>query len=150
MVSEGEKEVMTTRRKFITWMITASAAFLAGSGLIALFKIIFPPERAFGAVEGESGAIVSTSELPVGSGIPFSYKGKAAVLIHLEEGFYAYDAICTHLGCVIIWDEEVNLLHCPCHAGFLDPRTGEVISGPIPLPAPKIGTEIREGEVFAV
>jgi Rieske Fe-S protein len=145
--------VISTRRKFVTWMVTATAAFLAGSGLISLFKIIFPPEKAFGVVDSGPVPIAKVDEIPVGSGIHFDYNNKAALLIHLEDGFYAYDAICTHLGCIVNWDEVQegpSRMHCPCHAGYFDPKTGEVISGPPPRPQPKIELEIRDGEIFAI
>jgi Rieske Fe-S protein len=42
------------------------------------------------------------------------------------------------------------VLHCPCHEGYFDLRTGRNIAGPPPRPLPKIALEIDGDDVFAV
>jgi cytochrome b6-f complex iron-sulfur subunit len=47
--------------------------------------------------------------------------------------FFAYSAICTHLGCIVQWLPEQREFLCPCHAGRFAPD-GRVLSGPPPRP----------------
>jgi cytochrome b6-f complex iron-sulfur subunit len=40
---------------------------------------------------------------------------------------------CTHLGCTVRWDNEEQLLRCPCHGSrFSD--DGKVVKGPAERP----------------
>jgi rieske iron-sulfur protein len=68
------------------------------------------------------------------------------------EGFVAYSAICTHLACTVLEKlEGGTIIHCPCHAGFFDPRRGaKVVGGPPPRPLPQLPIKINEqGEIVA-
>jgi len=62
--------------------------------------------------------------------------GDPGVIVQLRDGTYAaFDAICTHAGCTVEWDEPDALLVCPCHGAVFDPAKGGVpIAGPTDLP----------------
>src|SRR5208283_3352932 len=36
-------------------------------------------------------------------------------IVHGPEGIYAMSAVCTHLGCLTAWKEELGIIACPCH-----------------------------------
>ena len=55
----------------------------------------------------------------------------------------AYSQKCTHLSCAVVPDVEKGEIHCPCHEGFFDLRTGQPIAGPPPRPLPRITLEMR-------
>uniref|UniRef100_A0A7S1THJ4 plastoquinol--plastocyanin reductase n=1 Tax=Compsopogon caeruleus TaxID=31354 RepID=A0A7S1THJ4_9RHOD len=62
-------------------------------------------------------------------------KGDAYYLITTEDNdieYYALNAVCTHLGCVVPWNAAQNKFMCPCHGSQYD-KTGKVIRGPAPL-----------------
>mmetsp|Transcript_5655 Transcript_5655/g.9946 ORF Transcript_5655/g.9946 Transcript_5655/m.9946 type:complete len:213 (-) Transcript_5655:73-711(-) len=65
-------------------------------------------------------------------------KGDAYWLIVTEKNgekdleYYAINAVCTHLGCVVPWNRAENKYMCPCHGSQYD-KTGKVIRGPAPL-----------------
>jgi Rieske Fe-S protein len=42
-----------------------------------------------------------------------------------ESEVAAFDATCTHLGCLVAWDSQAQVFKCPCHGGIYD-RTGAV------------------------
>jgi len=46
---------------------------------------------------------------------------------------YGLNAVCTHLGCVVLWSAPNNKFMCPCHGSQYAP-TGAVVRGPAPLP----------------
>ena len=47
--------------------------------------------------------------------------------------YYALNAVCTHLGCVVPWNKAANKFICPCHGSQYAPD-GMVVRGPAPLP----------------
>lgn len=67
------------------------------------------------------------------------------------EGFVAYSAICTHLGCTVLEGLKAGAIYCPCHAGVFDPSRGAlVVSGPPPRPLPQLPIRLNaKGELEA-
>ena len=59
--------------------------------------------------------------------------GKPVIIVRKPNGFSAYSAVCTHLGCVVRWNEKKRLFECPCHAAEFD-ESGKVVAGPPPKP----------------
>jgi cytochrome b6-f complex iron-sulfur subunit len=69
-------------------------------------------------------------------------------VIRRDEGFLALSQRCTHLGCLVPWDEERRAFHCPCHGGGFDEK-GLVTAGPPPRPLDVVALEIDNGELIA-
>ena len=59
----------------------------------------------------------------------------------------AISAGCTHLGCIVTWDEDQKIFKCPCHDGRYD-IDGKVISGPPPAPLKRHKTKMEDGRIF--
>jgi cytochrome b6-f complex iron-sulfur subunit len=69
-------------------------------------------------------------------------------LVHAAEGFFALNAVCTHLGCLTTWNQELGIIACPCHGSKFD-RTGVKIEGPAPKPLPWLKTWVSdEGDLM--
>ena len=64
-----------------------------------------------------------------------------------EDEVIAISAACSHLGCIVTWDEEQKIFKCPCHDGRYD-MEGRVISGPPPRPLKRHKTRIEDGKIF--
>ncbi len=79
------------------------------------------------------------SAVAVGNAEPFQAGAVPAyVLQPAAEEFVAFSRICTHEGCTVNYVHAVQQFQCPCHGSVYDADTGAVISGPAPLPLPKI------------
>jgi len=124
-----------------------------------LAEFLFPPSGA-GPTTYRRTRIANDQDVAVGKSLLFEYphEDRPAILIHLPDGFVAFDSICTHLGCQVHFDEvaaagwESNPQQnfCPCHGGVFDPRTGKVLAGPAPRPLPKIKLEVdSQGDIYA-
>ena len=56
--------------------------------------------------------------------------------------------VCTHLGCLTAWNQDLGIIACPCH-GSKFTRTGEKIEGPAPKPLPWLKTWVSdEGDLM--
>jgi len=55
-------------------------------------------------------------------------------------GYVAYSKMCTHLGCPVgLYEQELELLVCPCHQSMFNVRNGAVPQfGPAPRPLPQL------------
>lgn len=64
-------------------------------------------------------------------------KRRAKTLAYIQrkenDEVIAISAGCTHLGCIVTWDEGQQIFKCPCHDGKYDPE-GNVLNGPPPAP----------------
>lgn len=88
------------------------------------------------------------STLPVGGSRFLRHGADPIVLVRVSETeVLALSAICTHLRCVLKWDDDNGRLLCPCHAGSFD-KTGNVLSGPATRPLPRYRAEIRDDEIL--
>ena len=56
-------------------------------------------------------------------------------VIHAAEGFYALNAVCTHLGCLTVYKPDSGEIACPCHGSNFY-KDGRNLNGPAPNPLP--------------
>jgi ubiquinol-cytochrome c reductase iron-sulfur subunit len=61
-------------------------------------------------------------------------------------GYVAYSKMCTHLGCPVgLYEQELELLVCPCHQSMFNVRDGAVPQfGPAPRPLPQLPLAIDD------
>lgn len=130
VLEQGDTE---GRRGFLKLLFFAVIGITAGAVVYPIIRYLSPISREKAVEKVEIGK----DEVPAGKAKFFTYKGNPAVIIHTKAGFTALSAVCTHLGCIVRWQEDKGEFLCPCHAGRFD-ATGKVISGPPPKPLPQI------------
>ena len=64
-----------------------------------------------------------------------------------DDEVVAISAGCTHLGCIVSWDEQQNIFKCPCHDGRFD-ADGNVISGPPPAALKRHPAKFGDGKIL--
>ena len=144
---EAAAEEDITRREFARYLAAGSAALAAGTFGIAAWTQL----RTINT--GEPRSIVALDEIPIGGTYLFDYptdEDPAIVLRLADQELYAFSQKCTHLGCVVYFDDDEDRWHCPCHEGNFDARTGAVLSGPPTRPLGRIEVEVRGDTVWAL
>ncbi|MDA8173326.1 MAG: Rieske 2Fe-2S domain-containing protein [Nitrospiraceae bacterium] len=160
----------------IASMLGAAASFLSllkvvtpakkGAGYVSTIK---PGDQLVLAKGANAGAPVKPSSMKVGDAVLVYPAGKTSnpanivQLIKLDQsafkpptrmelvdqGFVAYSAICTHLGCTVSWvknpaDPDESFTECFCHNSMFSPVQGaKVIGGPAPIPIAQIGVKVQ-------
>lgn len=135
------------RRTALGWLTRGFLSLWAlGAGAVGV-SFLRAPSREKRPGEGVlRGGPLST--LPVGSSRFLRHGTEPIYLVRASEAeVLALSAVCTHLHCILKWDDAGGRLLCPCHAGSFD-RSGNVISGPPKSPLPRYRTEIRDDEIL--
>jgi Rieske Fe-S protein len=141
------QDAYVERRDFMKFMVLTSFAMVAGQFWIAAQNWI---RRRQGALQIRR--IATVTDIAVGGTLTFQYPGEhdPCVLVRLADSeFVAYSQKCTHLSCAVIPRPEQGVLHCPCHEGLFDIRTGHVTAGPPPRPLPRILLDVRGDAIYA-
>lgn len=144
----GDREgasVAGDRREFVANLVLTVAGFLGLGGLGARFLQylypVVPPEEIVEVPAGRRDLV------PSGGGVVLSLPTGQVALVDAGGELRAFSAVCTHLGCIVRWEPEMEHLYCACHGGMFD-RGGQVVGGPPPRPLPQYPVEVREGQVF--
>jgi cytochrome b6-f complex iron-sulfur subunit len=135
------------RRAAILWLTRGFLSLWAVGAAALGIGFLRAPSREKRPGEGqvEAGTL---STLPVG-GARFVRHGAQPLFVvrASETEVVALSAICTHLHCVLKWDDAGGRLLCPCHSGSFD-RTGNVLAGPATRPLPRYRVEIRDDAIL--
>jgi len=135
-----------SRREFAKFLCLVSGGLAAGTAFVAVKDRLMPRPR----IAGEH-RVCRVNDIPLGGTRAFVVPGSATpyILIRLENGeLRAYEQKCTHLSCAVFYRPRSGKIECPCHNGWFDALTGEVLQGPPPRPLPQLAVTVRDEDVF--
>ena len=144
---DNNEEKKISRRSFLDLLIGGSIVVSALAVLGAIITYVYPPKKEGGAEKAERVEVAPLADLPVRKAKPVVYQDKNVMVMHVQAGLFAVDMKCTHLGCMVEWEEVSQTLKCPCHAAFFDYQ-GKVISGPAPKPLPLYKVEVANEIIY--
>ncbi len=160
---------MNSRRNFLVGVFVLALAGIVAQFLLPLLELLKKGTVITGGIpsgQETQPKIANIAEIPPDSQVSFVLRRNPdgspgqhpAILIRLPEDkaallgkeFVAYSAVCTHLGCIVNYKSEEDIIFCPCHAGYFDPTNGKVISGPPKKHLPEVKLRIEEnGDIYA-
>ena len=141
----NRKEKAVTRRQFLIGSLWAMAGLgLMGAAGKMVTKFLLPLTKT-NYVDALAGEL---SEIPVGYSKSIrNLAGQSVVLINQSGTIRGFSASCTHLGCMVSWQKDRKVFHCPCHQGEFDPN-GKAIAGPPKLPLTEFETKVVNQKIF--
>ncbi len=116
------------RRYFLNDITGAALGITLVGSIVVLTRylspnVLFEPPTSFRIGPPDNYPLNSVTYLP----------DQQVYIVRLPEGFCSVSAICTHLGCITQWKQDMDLIACPCHGSRFD-KTGVVVHGPAPRP----------------
>jgi cytochrome b6-f complex iron-sulfur subunit len=124
------------------WKVLGFAA--AAEAVLVVGAFLWPRKGR----EGARGAVVVAG--PVAEFTPSSvtpFPAQRFYLVRLTDGgFLALSSVCSHLECIVPWNEKDRTFPCPCHGSVFD-MTGEVKSPPAPRPLDLFPVSLEGGIV---
>ncbi len=142
-----DEDDFITRRDLLHFLVAGSGVVFLATGALAILGAL-PSGPGVKAVP-----VAKVDELAENAWKVFDFPDQYAqgILINLPgKGLVAYSDVCTHLSCAVLYDEATHQLHCPCHEGYFDPASGNVLAGPPTRPLPLIQLAIHDGTINAV
>jgi len=137
-----------SRRGFLKWALGFSVVATVVGAVVPVIGYLWPPTRR-SAAGGGRVLFGSVKDLPVGQAKVLPVNDKPVIVVNTSAGgVKAFSAICTHLGCVVEWNQSKQFILCPCHDGRFNPTTGAVISGPPPSPLPSVRVAVEKDQIF--
>lgn len=148
-----------SRRQLLNLLTFGAVTGVVGGALYPALRFFLPPQAAGGAAgvlaRDELGNPISASgwlraHKPGGRSLVQGLKGDPTYLIVTGDnaiGSYGINAICTHLGCVVPWNEAAGTFICPCHGSQYD-EAGTVVRGPAPLSLALAHVQVENDQVL--
>ncbi|MEO8972822.1 MAG: ubiquinol-cytochrome c reductase iron-sulfur subunit [Ktedonobacteraceae bacterium] len=141
-----DEDDIVTRRDTLRFLLAGSGALFLATGTLAIIGNLPSGSNV------QKVAIAKVGELAENEWKVFDFPDQYAqgILINLPgKGLVAYSDVCTHLSCAVLYQGD-GKLHCPCHEGLFDARTGDVLAGPPTRPLPLIQLAIQGSTIYAV
>jgi cytochrome b6-f complex iron-sulfur subunit len=136
-----------SRRRFLAWLGGFTVFSTLAMITTPILGFLVPP-RTSGTSGGGKVLVATTADIPPGAGKVVALGSKPAIVVSTEQGLHAFSAICTHLGCVVAWNDLAGVIQCPCHDGRFNPVSGTVVSGPPPAPLPALKVSVEGDQIF--
>ena len=135
-------EKAISRRRLIAYAWIVAGAIVAGELIGGVFAFLWPRRRR----EKEEKIFVAGKVSDFKVGEVAAFRKEKTFVLRLEGGFLAISSICTHLHCIVNWNELTKRFECPCHGAKFN-KEGEVLEGPPPRPLDIHKLEVAAGNV---
>lgn len=122
------------RRRLLNWFLGGTTGALLASVLYPVLRFISPPEAPEASTNQVEAGPTNDPEF-LGRGFKIvRFGNEPVIVIRLSDNeFRAFAATCTHLDCIVEYQEGRSRIWCNCHNGEYSLR-GQVVSGPPPKP----------------
>ena len=138
-------EQKVSRRTFLDFLLAGGLVAWAVGFIAPVISYVWPAQRRGPSVQTVSAG--KATDFAEWQTKIVALSGHPVIVVRTPQGFRAFSAICTHLGCIVGWDASRKQIACPCHAGYFD-INGRPVSGPPPKPLAEHGVALVNNEVM--
>jgi cytochrome b6-f complex iron-sulfur subunit len=131
-----------TRRGFVE-------ACIGCMGVAAAGAVVYPVVRFLGrptSLEGSQVVKVPLAELTEDQARYVDWQGQQIAVLFTQKTPKVFSASCSHLGCIVAWDNVKHLFRCPCHGAVFDDH-GQPVSGPVSKPLATVPFQTVDGNI---
>lgn len=134
-----------SRRTFLDWLLMGGLLAWGAAVVAPVLTYVWPSQKRGPSAQATSAGKVD--EFAEWQHKMIALDNKPVIVVRTPQGFRAYSAVCTHLGCIVGWDAGRRQIACPCHAGFFD-LNGRPVAGPPPRPLTEQSVAVINNEVM--
>ena len=129
MSDEEDEAVGFDRRRVLQLIVGGSGLAVAGMVGVPVGSYLLPLEL------DEAAAITAIGDDEIGlwEAKQVVVAGRPVLVVNTGDGYRAFSAVCSHLGCIVKWKKGRRQFFCPCHGARFS-IDGEVMGGPAPRP----------------
>ena len=144
-MSDSHEQPTLTRRGLVDWVIYLCSSVFGAALVLPALAYLFPVTKS-GPVKVRE-EVGDASGWGLWTGRKVSVAGKPVLVIRTDKTYLAYSAVCSHLGCLVEFNEGKRSIVCPCHAATFD-LDGRVTGGPPPRPLAAYAVSEVQGKVY--
>jgi Rieske Fe-S protein len=153
--ASAARRSLSRRGMLVRGLSAAAAAAAVGvGGGIALDRSMTasqPLDKHVPLVPPGGGVWVTVAKadaIPVGGVLRFTTDYIVGFVRHTSAGFSALSGVCTHMGCMLLWNPIPRTFDCPCHGGrFTEDGASAPSSAFAYRPLPNLQTRVEDGHV---
>lgn len=138
-MEDGKNPV--TRRQFLTLLLEVPLVLGITAPLVLTAGALAPPPSL--TPLPPRMAVAKEADVTE-KAVEFVYDGYPAIIFKKDGKYKAFSRVCTHLGCIVAWNEKEQTFECPCHGGIYDVE-GKVLKGPPPEPLRRLTAWVENG-----
>ena len=136
----------TGRRDFLNTVLKGGFFAWLAAVIYPIYNFLEPPKAKESKISQLT--IGKIEDMAKNSGKIVKFGNKPVLVIRKPTGDYAaYNAVCTHLDCIVQYRQDYGQIYCACHNGRYD-LNGKNISGPPPAPLDKYSVAIKNDDVI--
>jgi len=129
-----DQHQQTGRRSFVNWFLGTSVGALCLSVVYPVFRFISPPNIPEATTNQVDAGQTNDPELMEKKFKIVRFGADPVLLIWAgEDDYRAFSATCTHLDCIVEYQDPQRRIFCYCHNGVYDLQ-GKNVGGPPPKP----------------
>lgn len=138
------------RRRFLRLLLGFSVVSTLSMVAAPIIGFLVPNKTAGGAA-GDRVLAGTTDSISIGRSKVVAVGSKPVIVLNTARGVKAFSAVCTHLGCIVGYDETRSPdIVSPCHNGHFSALNGSVLSGPPPLPLAEYAIVVEKKQIFVL
>ncbi|MFN2238414.1 MAG: ubiquinol-cytochrome c reductase iron-sulfur subunit [Thermoanaerobaculia bacterium] len=129
-----DQDHKTGRRTFVNWFLGTSLGALCLAVVYPVARFISPPDVPEGTTNQVDAGLTTDPELLEKKFKIVRFGADPVLLLWAgEDDYRAFAATCTHLDCVVEYQDAERRIWCNCHNGEYDLQ-GRNVAGPPPRP----------------